>query len=310
MLERRPRVPRVVDAEREQPLGLAAACQLAEQRIVGVHDEQRVGQRRDRRAPALGDQLELAVAVELVAEEVAERDRARAARAARPRAARPRRPRTGRAARRGPRAGWRRRPRRGSRPSVVGDRRARAQDLRRHRRGRRLAVRRRDERRAERQPRGQPVDRVRVRFPEQLARQRRPAAAPGEARNRADRACSKDLDAQRQPRVHRSRVPRPIPRTSELHARSPFGVMIRSRPRPTLRGLDGCCDEYPAHGGTSATAATAALGVRGGRRQSWRRRTEPDAVSGRVPSGVQRVGTAIPRAAHCGGRADVGAPCS
>ncbi len=55
-------------------------------------------------APALGDVLELAVAVELVAEEVAEAHDARAACAASPRAARTRRPRAARAPRR-PRPG-------------------------------------------------------------------------------------------------------------------------------------------------------------------------------------------------------------
>ena len=48
--------------------------ELADLRIVAVDDECRsVRECRDRGAPALGDELELAVAVELVAEEVAER---------------------------------------------------------------------------------------------------------------------------------------------------------------------------------------------------------------------------------------------
>ena len=56
----------------------AAAREVADLRIVAVDDEHRVvRQRRGRRPPALGDVLELAVAVELVAEEVAEQDRAR-----------------------------------------------------------------------------------------------------------------------------------------------------------------------------------------------------------------------------------------
>ena len=50
--------------------------------------------------PAVGEQLELAVAVELVAEQVGEQEQARVQRRARPAAARPRRPRTARAGRR------------------------------------------------------------------------------------------------------------------------------------------------------------------------------------------------------------------
>ena len=49
-----------------------------ELRVVGVVDELRLrGQRRDRLAPALGDELELAVPVELIAEEIPEADRSR-----------------------------------------------------------------------------------------------------------------------------------------------------------------------------------------------------------------------------------------
>ena len=58
---------------------LAPVGELGDERVVGVDDERRrVGERGDRRAPALGDVLELAVAVELVAKEVAERHDPRA----------------------------------------------------------------------------------------------------------------------------------------------------------------------------------------------------------------------------------------
>ena len=63
-------------------------------------------------------------------------------------------------------------------------------------------------------------------LPEQLARQGRAAAAAGEPREGADRACAEDLDAQRQPRAHCSRVsraPLPIARTSESQFAPPSG---------------------------------------------------------------------------------------
>ena len=88
-----------------------------ELRVVGVVDESRLcSQSGHRVPPALGDQLELAVAVELVAEEVAEADRSSAAGVARARGARPRPPRTARDRRRRRRAAPTRLRRRGSRP--------------------------------------------------------------------------------------------------------------------------------------------------------------------------------------------------
>jgi len=53
--------------------------QVGDERIVGVDDERRGGRERcHSRPPSLGDVLELAVTIELVAEEIAERDDARA----------------------------------------------------------------------------------------------------------------------------------------------------------------------------------------------------------------------------------------
>ena len=87
MLERRPREPRVVDAEDER--ARSDRGEPAELRVVAVHGQGRVRWKPlDRRAPALGDELELAVAVELVAEEVAEGQRPRLHALARPPAAR------------------------------------------------------------------------------------------------------------------------------------------------------------------------------------------------------------------------------
>src|SRR5439155_2743636 len=69
VLEGRPRVPVVVDAEGTHAAGTALR-DLAEQRVVGVRDERRLRQASQCLAPAFGDVLELAVAIELVAEEI------------------------------------------------------------------------------------------------------------------------------------------------------------------------------------------------------------------------------------------------
>ena len=124
MLERRPRVPRIVDPVRDRVRAFPG--ELAHLRVVAVDDEHRLGrQRRGRGPPALGDVLELAVAVELVAEEVAEQHRPRPDAADDLRQARPRPPRAAPARRRARRAGSRRRPRRGWRRT--GSRRASAE---------------------------------------------------------------------------------------------------------------------------------------------------------------------------------------
>ena len=104
--------PRVVEAVDD------AVAERADLRVVAVQDEHRLGRELvDGDAPALGDQLELAVAVELVAEEVAE---ANGTRAHAPEHLRERRLvhlEEARARHPGPRGGWRRPRRRGSRPS-------------------------------------------------------------------------------------------------------------------------------------------------------------------------------------------------
>ena len=73
MLQRRPCEPWIVDAE-AQRTG-PPVREIGDERIVGVHDEGRGGrERRHGGPPPFRDVLELAVAVELVAKEVAERD--------------------------------------------------------------------------------------------------------------------------------------------------------------------------------------------------------------------------------------------
>ena len=100
VLQRRPGVCRIVDRRRRslpaRSRPRSPTCGSSPLTTSTVSS----GKRRDRRPPVGGDVLQLAVAVELVAEEVAEQHRARAARAARSRAARPRPPRRAPARRR------------------------------------------------------------------------------------------------------------------------------------------------------------------------------------------------------------------
>jgi hypothetical protein len=65
---------RVLDAEAEPPR--SGHADAGDQRVVGVVDDDHVpGEGGDQRSPAIADQLQLAVAVELVAEQVAEHQR-------------------------------------------------------------------------------------------------------------------------------------------------------------------------------------------------------------------------------------------
>ena len=155
---------------------------MADLGIVGVEDDGGLGgQRRDRLAPPSREQLELTVAVELVAEQVAEADG----------------PWTDPAHHLGEgglvdleqaelrmvgREQCRGDAREQVRPgTVVGEPQARVEDLRRHRGGRRLPVRRRDRDRAGGKARGEPVDRAGVDGREQLSRDRGAAAGADEA---------------------------------------------------------------------------------------------------------------------------------
>jgi hypothetical protein len=77
VLELRRRPSRVVQAENDAVGSVAA--EVAHLRVVAVDDERRASAEvRNGPAPALGDELELAVPVELVAEEVAQAERTRA----------------------------------------------------------------------------------------------------------------------------------------------------------------------------------------------------------------------------------------
>ena len=116
MLEGGPRRRGIVDPEDQRVRTLSR--ELTHLGIVAVDGQRGVaGQRTHRRAPPLGDVLELAVAIELVAEEIAETDRLWFARARAPRAAPPRPPRRGPARPRVHRGASRRPRRPGSRRS-------------------------------------------------------------------------------------------------------------------------------------------------------------------------------------------------
>jgi len=72
VLERQARMSRVVDAEAQRVLTLGS--ELCNDGIVGVHDQRGTRWKRvDRGTPSFRHDLELAIAVELVAKEVPER---------------------------------------------------------------------------------------------------------------------------------------------------------------------------------------------------------------------------------------------
>ena len=213
VLQRRAGVRGIVDAEGDR--AGAVAAEVADLRIVAVDHEHRLRrQLGGRRPPVVGDVLELAVAVELVAEEVAEQH------GARPDAAHD----LGQRAlvhleqaelrvalrqERGGDAGGEVRAR-----AVPGEATSRLEDLGGHRSRRRLPVRRGDDRGAVRQPRGERVDRARIELPEQLARQRRAAARARQARELAGGAGGEGFDGKAG--AHRRRAYRLVTRSSEL----------------------------------------------------------------------------------------------
>ncbi len=205
VLECRPRDARIVEPVNGRQTVHVREC--TERGVVAVDDERRLCvQCGDGGTPAPGDELELAVAVELVAKQVAETD------GARPQAPQHLRQRAlvdleqpelgavgceqgGGDAGDEVRAG-----------AVVREPEPAAQDLGRHRSGGRLAVRGGDERAPGGQPRGQPVDRAGIELRQELARHGRAAARTGEARQCSDAACRGDLGGQRDADLHARRV--------------------------------------------------------------------------------------------------------
>ena len=177
VLQRGAGLARIV--ETEHPRVAMITRQVADLRIVSVQDELRVRLGCDRSAPARGDALELAVAVELVTKEVAEQQRLG--------------PDTACDLGQGAfvdleeaELGVAGAEEGGGDPGhevragvVVRDAQPRSQDLGDHRGCRCLSVGRRDEHRALWQTAGEAIDRAGVELPEQLAGQRRAAAAAG-----------------------------------------------------------------------------------------------------------------------------------
>jgi hypothetical protein len=169
----------IVDAEVQR---LATAAEVGDHRVVGIEDKllDRCGIQR--LPPTLGDRLQLAVAVELVTEEVGKQQRARADLGedlGQPELVDLEQAGVAAAAqqRRGDPAGH-------VRPCAVVHECAAAafEDARGHRGGRCLAVRGRQQRAVQRTR--EPLDRARLHPQQQLARQRR-AAAAREPRGRA-----------------------------------------------------------------------------------------------------------------------------
>ena len=201
MLQGRARARGIVDAEHDRIR--ARVRELAHLRVVAVHRQRGLlRQRAHGRPPPCGHVLELPVAVELVAEEIAQTDSARP---------HPRR----HLGQRGlvhleqaelgaPRVEQRRgdpgdevRTR-----AIVREPQTVAQDLRSHRGGRRLAVRRRDQGRPEGEPRREPVDCAGVQFPDQLAGDGRAAARAREPRKAAGDTRERDLGGKRNGHAH------------------------------------------------------------------------------------------------------------
>ncbi len=161
---------------------LAVTCEVSDLRVVCVCDDPGVRiEVADQPAPALGDELELPVAVELVAKEVPETEGAgpetpgdvgkrRLINLEQAQIGAVRREQGGRD------AGQEVRSR-----AVVGQSQLRRQDLRDHRGSRRLPVRRRHDRRPLRQLRRESPDRARIENVQQLAGEGRATAGAGEA---------------------------------------------------------------------------------------------------------------------------------
>ena len=223
---------RIVEPEDETPGALAR--QVADLRVIAVHHEHRLRWELGNRCPpALGEVLELSVAVELVSKEVSEADRPR------PDAARDLRQsglvdleeselRVPGGEESGGDPGDEIRTR-----CVVSEAQAGGEDLGSHRRARRLPVRRRDQRRAKRKALRKPVERIGIERRQQLARHGRASARPGEPRETRSRPRNRDPGRQRDVESHRASVPPSlsptgrwvvgIPRASDSESHTPKG---------------------------------------------------------------------------------------
>jgi hypothetical protein len=172
-----------------------SVSQRADLGVVAVHDEHGLlRESGDRLAPAFGDELELAISVELVAEEIPEADRPR------PYAPQDLRQR-GFIHLEQAELGVAGREEGGGDPGeevrarvVVREWEARTQDLGRHRRGRRLAVRRGQNGDSRGKPGRQAVDRARVELREEFAWHGHSGARADPTRQACNEACNPYLD--------------------------------------------------------------------------------------------------------------------
>jgi len=179
-------------------------CEVADLGVVAVQDELGLRQLGDRSAPACGNELELAVAVELVAEEVAEEQRLRPdapCHLGQRALVDLEEPELGPA---GPEEGGGDAGDEVRAGVVVRHAQPRMQDLRDHRGRRRLAIRRRDEHRTLRQPARKQVDRARIELPEQLSGQRGAATATHQAGELSGRTQCGGFDGERDRKAHES----------------------------------------------------------------------------------------------------------
>ena len=201
MLHPRQRLRVVLDAEVGH--ALATAAEVGHERVVGVQHEARLAvQALDQLRPAVGQQLELAVAVELVAEQVGEQEQARVELVGdgrqpglvdleQPQLAAP----AARVEQRGGDA-----PGHVRAGAVVDHGAARSlQAGRQHRRGGRLAVGGRDQQGALVEVARHLPERARREPQQQPARRGRPAAAAGAAADRPHDAGQRPRDAIHQP---------------------------------------------------------------------------------------------------------------
>ncbi len=204
VLEAGSRLPWIVEPEPDR--APTAVREGGDHRVVGVdHERRRVREVRDGSAPALGDDLELAVAIELVAKEVAERNDPG------PHACQ----RLGECSlvdleeaelRMAARDEGRCDPRQEVRSRAVpGELVALPEDLGGHRRRRGLAVGRRHHGDAVREPAGERVDGVGVELPEDLAGNGRPTAASDGTRQRPEGTRARGLESEAQ--THAASVP-------------------------------------------------------------------------------------------------------
>ncbi len=275
MLERCAALRGVVDTERRRVF--VRPGEIRHQRIVRVDDEKRLfGKGRDHRPPALGDELQLPVAVELVAKEIAEAHDARpdgSGQVGQRRLVHLEQAQLGIACvdegRRDPRGEVRA-------GGVVGQPEAGSKDRRRHRGARRLAVGRGQDHAPFGQTLRKPPDRPGVDCGQQLPRQRRPAALPREARQVTRRPRKGRLH--REPHGRECRSLQRVISSTIPRRRDDFEAIRAER---VVGGSDNCNGVACAPGQYSGGSSPAG---RGGHRRDAPRDLRTSCIRGRVGS--------------------------